>query len=121
MITPDSAPGPRRLALVTRLPSMGASKRVREGHPASPLRAAEICTALWTRHMKLLAADPHWFDRDRFVLSAGHGSPPRRVVGRRGDLRRVLLEPDRIGAEHAVRQLHARRAQAEGADLDVVR
>src|SRR5512143_3235197 len=44
------------------------------GHPGLPLGAAPMAYALWTRHLKHHPANPHWVDRDRFVLSAGHGS-----------------------------------------------
>ncbi|MEO8810259.1 MAG: transketolase, partial [Rhodanobacter sp.] len=44
------------------------------GHPGLPLDAAPMAYALWSRHMKYNPSDPHWADRDRFVLSAGHGS-----------------------------------------------
>ena len=65
---------PRRMAHAIRFLAMDACERVGEGHPGTPLGAADICTALFTRHLKFNAADPLWFDRDRFVLSAGHGS-----------------------------------------------
>ncbi|HEY0419786.1 MAG TPA: transketolase, partial [Acetobacteraceae bacterium] len=48
--------------------------RVGESHPGTPFGAADLATALFTRHLKHNPADPTWFDRDRFVLSAGHGS-----------------------------------------------
>ncbi|MBE0411008.1 MAG: transketolase [Anaerolineales bacterium] len=44
------------------------------GHPGLPLGTADIVTVLWTRYMVNNPADPNWFNRDRFVLSAGHGS-----------------------------------------------
>ncbi|MGN6058891.1 MAG: transketolase, partial [Sphingomicrobium sp.] len=44
------------------------------GHPGMPMGMADAATALFTRHLKFDAADPHWPDRDRFILSAGHGS-----------------------------------------------
>jgi transketolase len=44
------------------------------GHPGLPLGAAPMAWVLWNRHLKHAPADPHWSDRDRFVLSAGHGS-----------------------------------------------
>ena len=44
------------------------------GHPGLPLGAAPMAYVLWTRHMKFHPANPEWFDRDRFILSAGHGS-----------------------------------------------
>ncbi|ALG74500.1 transketolase [Azospirillum thiophilum] len=65
---------PRRLANAIRFLSMDAIERAGEGHPGTPLGAADIVTALFTRHLKFNAADPLWFDRDRFVQSNGHGS-----------------------------------------------
>jgi transketolase len=65
---------PHRVADAIRFLAMDACERVGEGHPGTPLGAAEIATALFTRHLKFNPADPLWFDRDRFVLSAGHGS-----------------------------------------------
>ena len=44
------------------------------GHPGLPLGAAPMAYVLWQRHLKHFPSDPSWFDRDRFVLSAGHGS-----------------------------------------------
>ncbi|RLE29009.1 transketolase, partial [Candidatus Acetothermia bacterium] len=44
------------------------------GHPGLPLGAAPMAYVLWTKHLKHNPKDPKWFDRDRFVLSAGHGS-----------------------------------------------
>jgi transketolase len=44
------------------------------GHPGLPLGAAPLAYAVWAGHMKFSPADPDWFDRDRFILSAGHGS-----------------------------------------------
>ncbi|HYD65368.1 transketolase [Azospirillum sp.] len=65
---------PRRMANAIRFLSMDAIERAGEGHPGTPLGAADIVTALFTRHLKFNAADPLWFDRDRFVQSNGHGS-----------------------------------------------
>ncbi len=44
------------------------------GHPGLPLGAAPMAYAIWAGHLKFVSSDPAWFDRDRFVLSAGHGS-----------------------------------------------
>lgn len=44
------------------------------GHPGLPLGMADVMTVLWTRHLSCVTSDPHWKNRDRFVLSAGHGS-----------------------------------------------
>ena len=51
-----------------------AVQKANSGHPGLPLGAAAMAYTLWTRFLKHNPADPDWFDRDRFVLSAGHGS-----------------------------------------------
>jgi transketolase len=53
---------------------MDAVEAANSGHPGMPMGMADAATALFTRHLKFDAADPRWPDRDRFVLSAGHGS-----------------------------------------------
>ena len=53
---------------------MDAVEAANSGHPGMPMGMADAATALFTRHLKFDPADPHWPDRDRFVLSAGHGS-----------------------------------------------
>jgi transketolase len=65
---------PQTLAHAIRFLSIDAIVRATEGHQGVPLGMAEIATALFTRHMKFNPADPTWPDRDRFVLSNGHGS-----------------------------------------------
>ena len=65
---------PWRMANAIRFLSMDAIERVGEGHPGTPLGAADTVTALFTQHLKFNPADPTWFDRDRFVESNGHGS-----------------------------------------------
>jgi len=57
-----------------RFLAVDAVQQANSGHPGLPLGAAAAAYALWTRHLQFNAADPKWFDRDRFVLSAGHGS-----------------------------------------------
>lgn len=63
-----------RLADAIRFLAIDAIVRAGEGHQGVPLGMAEIATALYTRHLKFDAADPTWPDRDRVVLSNGHGS-----------------------------------------------
>jgi len=65
---------PRRMAAAIRALSMDAINRAKSGHPGLPLGAADIATVLYSRFLKFDPAHPEWPDRDRFVLSAGHGS-----------------------------------------------
>jgi transketolase len=62
------------LANAIRALAMDAVEAAKSGHPGMPMGMAEIAVALWTRHLRHNPADPHWPDRDRFVLSNGHGS-----------------------------------------------
>jgi transketolase len=62
------------MANAIRALAMDAVERARSGHPGMPMGMADVATALFTRHLKFDAAAPDWPDRDRFVLSAGHGS-----------------------------------------------
>ncbi|HWA91674.1 MAG TPA: transketolase [Rhizomicrobium sp.] len=64
----------RRLANAIRALSMDAVEQAKSGHPGLPLGMADAATVLFLKFLKFDAADPHWPDRDRFVLSAGHGS-----------------------------------------------
>ena len=67
-------PTQRRLANAIRALAMDAVEAAQSGHPGMPMGMADAATALFTKHLKYDPADPHWPDRDRFVLSAGHGS-----------------------------------------------
>lgn len=62
------------MANAIRALAMDAVEKAKSGHPGLPMGAADIATVLFGRVLKFHPADPHWFDRDRFVLSAGHGS-----------------------------------------------
>jgi transketolase len=62
------------LANAIRALSMDAVEAANSGHPGMPMGMADVATVLWTQFLKYDAADPHWANRDRFVLSAGHGS-----------------------------------------------
>src|SRR5215467_3224852 len=70
----ESAPDTTLLANAIRALAMDAVQAANSGHPGMPMGMAEIAVALWTRHLKHNPANPHWADRDRFVLSNGHGS-----------------------------------------------
>lgn len=62
------------MANAIRFLSADAIEKSNSGHPGMPLGMADVATVLFTKFIKLDASRPHWFDRDRFVLSAGHGS-----------------------------------------------
>ena len=64
----------RLLANAIRALSMDAVQAANSGHPGMPMGMADAATILWTEYLKHDPAEPHWPDRDRFVLSAGHGS-----------------------------------------------
>jgi len=57
-----------------RVLAMDAVQKANSGHPGLPMGAAPMAYVLWQRHLRHNPRDPHWPDRDRFVLSAGHGS-----------------------------------------------
>jgi transketolase len=63
-----------RMANAIRALAMDAVEQAKSGHPGLPMGAADIATVLFSRFLKFDPADPAWPDRDRFVLSAGHGS-----------------------------------------------
>jgi len=64
----------RRMANAIRALSMDAVQKANSGHPGLPMGCADIASVLFTRFLKFDATEPRWPDRDRFVLSAGHGS-----------------------------------------------
>ncbi len=76
---PKSVPAPRDphlrdMANCIRFLAMDAVQKAKSGHPGAPMGMADIATVLFKDFMQFDAADPHWIDRDRFVLSNGHGS-----------------------------------------------
>lgn len=64
----------RAMANAVRMLSLDAIATAGDGHPGAPLGCADIATVLFTRHLTCNPSDPAWFDRDRFILSNGHGS-----------------------------------------------
>ena len=70
------AADPRRFAMANalRVLAMDAVEAAQSGHPGMPMGMADVATVLFDNHLKFDPAAPNWPDRDRFVLSAGHGS-----------------------------------------------
>src|ERR1700742_32260 len=78
MREPEAAPLTRaahdRMANTIRALAMDAVEQAKSGHPGLPMGAADIATVLFTQFLKFDPSDPAWPARDRFVVSAGHGS-----------------------------------------------
>ena len=69
--TPDMA---RQMANAIRMLAVDAVEKAKSGHPGAPMGMADMAEVLWNRHLQHNPANPHWPNRDRFVLSNGHGS-----------------------------------------------
>ena len=69
-----SSSGYTQMANAIRALAMDAVQKANSGHPGMPMGMAEIAVALWGKHLRHNPADPKWMDRDRFVVSNGHGS-----------------------------------------------
>ncbi|MBS3780568.1 MAG: transketolase, partial [Desulfovermiculus sp.] len=67
-------PSRRELANAVRVLSMDAVQKANSGHPGAPMGMADIAEVLWNDYLNHNPNDPHWPNRDRFVLSNGHGS-----------------------------------------------
>ena len=63
-----------QMANAIRFLSADAVQKANSGHPGMPMGMADVATVLFSKFLKFDTADPDWADRDRFVLSAGHGS-----------------------------------------------
>ncbi len=67
-------PNMQTMANTIRALSMDAVQKANSGHPGAPMGLADVATVLFTEFLKFDASEPHWPDRDRFILSAGHAS-----------------------------------------------
>jgi transketolase len=72
--TPATAISRSKLANAIRALAMDAVQKANSGHPGAPMGMADIAEVLWRQHLKHNPKNPHWPDRDRFVMSNGHGS-----------------------------------------------
>ena len=70
----QARPSRRELANAIRALSMDAVQRAKSGHPGMPMGMADIAEVLWNDYLRHNPANPGWFNRDRFVISNGHGS-----------------------------------------------
>ena len=68
-----------KLASAIRVLAMDAVEAASSGHPGMPMGMADVATVLFRKHLTFDASDPHWFDRDRFVLSAGQDRKSTRL------------------------------------------
>ncbi len=91
-----------RMADAVRFLSLDAIINAGDGHPGTPLGAADIVTTLYNRHLKFDAADPTWPDRDRFVQSNGHGSMLIYAANHLAGFQKISMEEIRN-----FRQLHS--------------
>ena len=64
----------KRAADAIRVLSMDAVQKANSGHPGMPMGMADLATVLWGRHLVVDPSDPGWLNRDRFIVSNGHGS-----------------------------------------------
>src|SRR5262249_44932128 len=71
---PLTAASPAEMANAIRALAMDAVQKADSGHPGMPMGMADVATVLFTRFLKFDPGHPEWPNRDRFVLSAGHGS-----------------------------------------------
>src|SRR5882757_7150057 len=71
---PAADPTHKEMANAIRALSMDAVEKAKSGHPGMPMGMADVATVLWAQFLRFDPENPSWPDRDRFVLSAGHGS-----------------------------------------------
>jgi transketolase len=64
----------QRCSNALRVLAMDGVQKANSGHPGMPMGMADVAFVLWTRHLKHNPSNPMWPNRDRFILSAGHGS-----------------------------------------------
>jgi len=74
MLAGFTKPSPQMMANAIRVLAMDGVEKAKSGHPGMPMGMADVATVLFSKFLKFDASAPNWADRDRFILSAGHGS-----------------------------------------------
>ncbi len=90
--TPATDPMHNSMANAIRALSMDAVERAKVGHPGMPMGMADVATVLWSHFLRFDPENPSWADRDRFVLSAGHGSMLLYALGYLTGYKKMTLE-----------------------------
>jgi len=119
MTAPTATASDVELSNAIRALAMDAVEAAKSGHPGMPMGMAEISVALWNRHLRHNPANPHWPDRDRFVLSAGHGSMLIYSLLNLTGFARPTIE-DIADALHVSARTMQRRLQEEGSSFQRV-
>src|SRR5580700_3228614 len=82
----------RRMANAIRALAMDAVEQAKSGHPGMPMGMADVATVLYSQFLRFDPANPSWPDRDRFILSAGHGSMLLYALGYLTGYKKMTLE-----------------------------
>ena len=113
-MTPAVHPRHKDMANAIRALSMDAVEKAKSGHPGMPMGMADVATVLFSQFLKFDPANPTWPDRDRFILSAGHGSMLLYALGFLTGYKKMTLD-----AIKNFRQLHSITAGHPEHDLEI--
>ncbi|MFV0303811.1 MAG: transketolase, partial [Paracoccus sp. (in: a-proteobacteria)] len=106
-----------KLASAIRVLAMDAVQAANSGHPGMPMGMADVATVLFGKHLKFDASAPNWFDRDRFILSAGHGSMLLYALLHLTGYEQMTIEQIRNFRQlHAITAGHPEYGHAEGVE-----
>src|SRR5580698_1988436 len=89
---PETDPMHTLMANAIRALSMDAVEQAKSGHPGMPMGMADVATVLWSQFLKFDPENPAWPDRDRFILSAGHGSMLLYALGYLTGYKKMTIE-----------------------------
>src|SRR5271163_4090602 len=91
-VSPAADPMHKDMANAIRALAMDAVEQAKSGHPGMPMGMADVATVLWSQFLRFDPTNPEWPDRDRFVLSAGHGSMLLYALGYLTGYKKMTLE-----------------------------